>query len=343
MSEVATTTAAKLAVPSQPATVTAYFGQMFNDRPPLKIGSRTSPMAMSQARQVQAMLAEVTPDTPTEIVGIETSGDKWMGDLAQLGGKGAFLKEIDRHLIMGGIDIAVHCMKDVPGDVPMPEGTLWAAYLAREDVHDVAVFREGSQYVSLEDVPPGTPIGTSAVRRKAQLLKYRPDLHVDRIRGNVNSRLARLDTEKQFEALVLARSGLRRIGMEHRATEVLPLEIMCPPVGAGVIGLQCRTGDSAIAELLRLLDHPETRTHITAERTMLSGLQGHCNSPIAGHATTTPDGQLSLHGMVFTREGGKFAYAHEWDAPERPAELGAFVSATLLRKGARGIIDGIPH
>ncbi|WP_211301600.1 hydroxymethylbilane synthase [Murinocardiopsis flavida] len=323
--------------------MTDYLGRMLADRPALKIGSRTSPMAMSQARQVKAMLAELTPDTPTEIVGIETSGDKWMGDLAELGGKGAFLKEIDRHLVMGGIDVAVHCMKDVPGDVPMPDGTAFAAYLERDDVHDVAVFREGSPYSSLDEVPPGTPIGTSAVRRKAQLLRYRPDLHVDRIRGNVNSRVARLDETKQFEALVLARTGLHRVGMQHRITQVLPTDLMCPPIGAGVIGLQCRTSDQAIAELLRLLDHPETRTHVTAERTMLHGLRGHCNSPIAGHATTTRDGQLSLRGMVFTREGGTFAYAQEWDSTDRPAELGAFVSATLLRKGARGIIDGIPH
>src|SRR5690606_5956169 len=126
-----------------------------------------------------------------EVVGIETSGDQWMGDLAALGGKGAFLKEIDRHLVMGGVDLAVHAMKDVPGDVPMPEGTMFAAYLPREDVHDVLVVREGSKYRALEEMPAGTRIGTSAVRRKAQLLKHRPDLHVDRIRGNVNSRIAK--------------------------------------------------------------------------------------------------------------------------------------------------------
>jgi hydroxymethylbilane synthase len=241
---------------------------------------------------------------------------------------------------MGGIDVAVHCLKDVPGDTPMPDGTTFAAYLPREDVHDVVLFPAGSPYHSLDELPAGARIGTSAVRRKAQILRKRPDLHVDRIRGNVNSRIARFDTEGRFDAMVLARAGLRRIGMEHRAVEVLPLDVMCPAVGAGVIGLQCRTADTGTVELLRLLDDPQTRTHITAERTMLHGLQGHCNSPIAGHCTTTADGQLSLLGMVFSREGGRFAYAQEWDTPNHAHELGAYVAATLARKGARELIAG---
>ncbi|WP_159941214.1 MULTISPECIES: hydroxymethylbilane synthase [unclassified Nocardiopsis] len=315
---------------------------MPTDRPPLRIGSRTSPMAMAQARLVQNLIAEAA-DVPAEIVGVETSGDRWTGDLAELGGKGAFLKEIDRHLVMGGIDIAVHAMKDVPGDVPAPEGTAFAAYLPREDVRDVLVVREGSPYGSLAEMPPGTRIGTSAVRRKAQLLRHRPDLHVDRLRGNVNSRLSRMDSEEGFEAVILNASGLHRVRLEHRITEFIAPEIMTPAVGSGVIGVRCRTADSHIAGLLRLLDDPETRTWVTAERTMLSGLQGHCNSPIAGHCHTAADGRLSLVGSVFTHEGEQFVQAHARDGVERPAELGAFVAATLLRKGARGVIDGIPH
>ncbi|MDA2805689.1 hydroxymethylbilane synthase [Nocardiopsis suaedae] len=345
MSEIVTTrqqTPGDLQRLDEAPTPAEYLGRMLSDRPALRIGTRTSPMAMAQAGTVQRLLDE-RAGVASEIVGISTSGDQWMGDLSKLGGKGAFLKQIERALVMGHVDIAVHAMKDVPGDVPLAEGTALAAYLPREDVHDVLVVREGSKYRSLDEMPPGTRIGTSAVRRKAQLLKHRPDLHVDRLRGNVNSRIAKLDAEAQFEAIVLNASGLRRTGLEHRATEVLSTDIMCPPVGSGVVGVQCRTADTAIAEALRLLDDPMTRTLITAERTMLHGLQGHCNSPIAGHATMTGDGQLSLKGMVFTREGGKFAYAQEWDAPDRAAELGAYVAAVLLRKGARGIIDGIPH
>ncbi|MDT0302882.1 hydroxymethylbilane synthase [Streptomonospora wellingtoniae] len=315
---------------------------MLSDRPALRIGSRTSPMAMSMARTVADQVAKFA-DVAVEHVGIRTTGDQWMGDLSKLGGKGAFLKQIERALLMGEIDVAIHAMKDVPGDVPMPEGTAFAAYTARTDVRDVLVARKGSPYASLDEMPPGTRIGTSSVRRKAQLLKHRPDLHVDRIRGNADARIARLDEKGEFEALVLNRSGLDHVGLAHRASEVLPTEVMCPPVGAGVVGVQCRTADTAICELLRMVDDPVTRTHVSAERTMLHMLQGHCNSPIAGHAHTTPDGQLSLLGMVFTREGGRFAYSQEWDSCERPGELGAYVAADLLRKGARGIIDGIPH
>ncbi|MDA0564534.1 hydroxymethylbilane synthase [Streptomonospora sp. S1-112] len=316
---------------------------MLSDRPPLRIGSRTSPMAMSMARAVADTITSVIPDLKIEHVGIRTTGDQWMGDLSKLGGKGAFLKQVERALVMGAVDVAVHAMKDVPGDVPLAEGTAFAAYLPRTDVRDVLVVREGSKYRTLEEMPPGTRIGTSAVRRKAQLLRHRPDLHVDRIRGNADARIARLDERGEYEALVLNASGLGHVGLAHRATEVLPTEVMCPPVGAGVVGAQVRTADTGVCELLRLVDDPVTRIHVTAERTMLHGLRGHCNSPIAGHASTTRDGQLSLMGMVFTREGGRFAYSHEWDSVDRPAELGAYVAADLLRKGARGIIDGIPH
>ncbi|WP_433179051.1 hydroxymethylbilane synthase [Actinoallomurus sp. CA-150999] len=309
----------------------------------IRIGSRTSPMALAQANQVRDLLTGQVDGLEAEIVGIQTSGDRWQGDLAELGGKSAFLKEIDRHLLSGDIDIAVHCMKDVPGDVPLPEGTAFAAYLEREDAHDVIVFPSGSPYGSVDELPAGARVATSAVRRKAQILRVRPDLRVDRIRGNVNSRLARFDTEQQFDAMILARAGLRRIGMEDRVGQVLPVETMCPAIGAGVIGVQCRTADTGVMELVRLLDHAETRTHVTAERTMLQDLQGHCNSPIAGHCTTAGDGRLSLIGMVFSPDGGTFAYAHEWDKPDRAPELGAYVAATLVRKGAHDIIGGIPH
>lgn len=330
------------AVMPSPAPVAVYRGRVLSGRR-LRLGSRTSPMAMAQAHLVRDLLAGQVDGLDVEIVGIQTSGDAWRGDLAQLGGKGAFLKEIDKALVTGQIDMAVHCLKDVPGDVPLAPGTVIAAYLPREDVRDVVVFPTGSKYSHLDDLPPGSKIATSAVRRKAQLLRVRPDLHVDRIRGNVDTRLARLDAEQRFGAMILAGAGLRRIGMEHRADQVLSLEEMCPAVGAGIICLHVRETDEALVELARLLDDPVTRVHATAERTMLHSLRGHCNSPIAGHCTTTPDGQLSLLGMVFSREGGTFAYAHEWDTPDRAPELGAFVAATLARKGARAIIDGIPH
>lgn len=323
------------------ATGAGYLAEGLSGRK-ITLGSRTSPMAMAQARMVAGLLGELLPGTAVDIDPIETSADQWSGDLAALGGKGAFIKEIDRALLMGKVDVAVHCMKDVPGDIPLPPGLVFAAYLPRDDVRDCVVFPALSPCKSLDDVSTGSRIGSSSVRRKAQLGRLRPDLAVHRIRGNVNSRIARLDNG-EFDALILARAGLARVGMETRISETLETETMCPPVGAGVIGLQCRADDLGITELLRVLDDADARTHVTAERTMLHGLQGHCNSPIAGHCTTTPDGQLALRGMVFTRDGGEFAHAMEWGPVNKPAELGAYIAGVLLKKGARDLIMGIPH
>jgi hydroxymethylbilane synthase len=331
--------AATQPAPVLPAAV-GYLSPLVNG--PLRLGSRTSPMAIAQARHVCALLTALLPGLEVEVKGITTSADQWDGDLAALGGKGAFVKEIDRALLTGEIDAAVHCMKDVPGDVPLPAGVVFAAYLPRQDIRDCLALPASSDRTALASLPPGSRIGTSSVRRRAQLAQLRPDIAVHRIRGNVNSRLARLD-EGVFDALVLARAGLARIGMENRAAETFDASVICPAVGAGVIGIQCRTGDKGITELLRLLDDANTRTHVTAERTMLHGLQGHCNSPIAGHCSTTPDGQLALRGMVFTRDGGEFAHAMEWGPASQPAELGAYIAGVLLRKGARDLIMGIPH
>lgn len=306
----------------------------------LRLGGRTSHLARAYSRRVIDALTAVVPGLEIEYVPIETSADRHKGDLSELGGKGLFMKEIDKALMMGQIDAAVHCMKDVPGDVPLPKGLVFAAYLERDDVRDAVVLPEGSKYSKISELPPGARIGTSAVRRKAQLLRRRPDLNVQRFRGNVVPRLTRLDEEHQVDALVLAHSGLVKVDMDHRISQVLSMEEMCPAIGAGVVGVQCRKADEGIVELLQVIDHAETRTHILAERTMLHALQGHCNSPIAGHCHTTDDGQLSLIGMVFSRDGATFAYAHEWDTPDHAYELGAFVAANLTRKNARGIIAG---
>jgi hydroxymethylbilane synthase len=323
------------------APATTYLSGLVGERK-LRLGSRTSPMAMAQAQQVAALLTTLVPGLDVAVTAIATSADQWAGDLAALGGKGAFTKTIDRALLLGEIDAAVHCVKDVPGDVPLPDGLAFAAYLPREDIRDCLVFPLGSGRATLDDLPAGARIGTSSVRRKAQLGRHRPDLAVHRIRGNVNSRLLRLDAG-EFDALVLARAGLARIGMVGRAAETFDTDVMCPAVGAGVIGIQCRVADKGLLEVLRMLDNEPARIHVSAERTMLHCLQGHCNSPIAGFCSTTPDGQLALRGMVFTRDGGEFVHAMEWGRLHQPAELGAYVAGVLLRKGARDLINGIPH
>lgn len=300
----------------------------------IKIGTRASPMAVHQAEQVAADLHSHAPDVSVELIKITTSGDMWLGDLAKLGGKGAFVRDIDRALLAEEVDLAVHCLKDVPGDVPPPAGTTFAAYLAREDIRDAAITRTGTR---LADLPEGAVVGTSSVRRAAQIRLRFPHLAIAPLRGNANTRLARLD-EGHFDAIVLAMSGLHRLGLTDRVSEILALEVMCPPIGAGIIVLQCRTADRQIRRLAGQLADVEATRHATAERTMLHTLQGHCNSPIAGYASTEPHGALSLRAMVFSLDGSQWHDAHEWGTADDPAALGVSVGAALLRKGARNLI-----
>ncbi|MFD9600182.1 hydroxymethylbilane synthase [Streptomyces sp. NPDC059970] len=314
----------------------------------LRIGTRSSPMALAQVEQVSGLLRKIEPDLDIEVVPVTTEADKWQGDLAQLGGKGLFVKEIDTMLQRGQVDMAVHCIKDVPGDVPMPRGLIFAAYLPREEVRDVLLFPEGSDAQTLDDLPAGAAVATSAVRRKAQINRVRPDLSIVRVRGAIGSRVEKLDGKRKvdtkLDAMILARAGLERLGIAHRGRQVFTVDEVLPAVGAGALGLECRKDDDAVAYLLQQLNHEKTMTEITAERVMLHGLRGHCNSPIAGYCTTDPDGQLSLRGMVFSRDGSKFVHAHFWgESLNDPAVLGSRVCAELLRQGARDIIEGIPH
>ncbi|WP_205718692.1 hydroxymethylbilane synthase [Actinomadura sp. WMMA1423] len=325
-------------VPAESAAVERAFSWSGGGGGALRLGTRTSPLAMTQARGVAARLQGLA-DVRIEVVGIQTSGDRHRGNLGELGGKGAFMREIDRALLTGAVDVAVHCLKDVPGDVPRPEGLVFAAYVERDDTADVMLFPMAGKVRCLADLGPGARVGTSAVRRRAQLGKIRPDLRVEYLRGNVNSRLGRLDAGEDFDAIVLARASLARLGIERPGEE---LDIL-PAVGAGVLAVDCRRTDSDVVELVRLLDDRVTRQCVSAERAMLHGLQGHCNSPIAGHARLERDGQLSLRGMVFTRDGSRFVHSQEWSAPGKGEDLGAYVAGDLLRKGARDLIAGISH
>jgi hydroxymethylbilane synthase len=292
-------------------------------------------MAMAQVARVRAELAAARPGVVTEVVPVTTSGDRWPGDLAKLGGKGAFTKEVDAALLAGRADVAVHCVKDVPADRPLPAGTVFAACLRRDDVRDALVDRAGR---TLDELPAGTRIGTSSVRRTAQLAASHPHLRCVPLRGNVNRRLAKLDAG-EVDALLLAVSGLRRIGAGERVSQVLSVEEMCPPVGAGTLVLQCREDDAAVIEAVSALGDPDAWRETTAERTLLHVLQGHCNSPIAGCARVGPDGRLSLWGRVFSPDGKRVLDAHEGAGPLDPATLGTSVAVALLRQGAREVID----
>ncbi|MFD7712762.1 hydroxymethylbilane synthase [Streptomyces sp. NPDC059785] len=305
----------------------------------IRIVSRDSPMALAQVERVRAELAALHPEIRTAVVPVKTTGDKWMGDLAQVEGKGAFTKEVDAALLEGRADLAVHCVKDVPADRPLPAGTVFAAFLKRDDVRDALVHPD---HVALDDLPAGSRIGTSSVRRIAQLAASHPHLTCVPMRGNANRRLEKL-AAGEADALLLAVSGLQRIDREDVITEILSTEVMTPPIGAGILALQCREDDTDLIDTVSDLGHPDTHREATAERMFLHVLQGHCNSPIAGHARAARNGDLSLRACVFTPDGKTVLNAHEWAGPLDPATLGTSVAVALLRQGARNLIDSIAH
>jgi hydroxymethylbilane synthase len=283
---------------------------------------------------VKTLIEKAAPGIVVEICGMTTAADQWQGELAVLGGKGHFVKEIDQALIAGRVDIAVHCLKDVPGDVPLAAGTAFGCFLKRDDPSDIVVTRDG---MPLADFPAGSKLGTGAVRRRAQLAKHRPDLRTERLRGLVGTRLGRLDSG-EFDGMVLALAGLQRLGETGRPFEVLPPDFMLSAVGAGVIVVQARVVDAPVMSLLEEFNDTETARHMDAERAMLHALQGHCNSPIAGRCLTLPDGQLEMRGMVFNRDGSRFVESCETGDPNDAATLGFIVAADLLKQGARKLI-----
>jgi hydroxymethylbilane synthase len=305
----------------------------------IRIVTRDSPMALAQVERVRAELTALHPGIATEVIPVKTTGDRWMGDLSLVEGKGAFTKEVDAALLAGEADLAVHCAKDVPADRPLPAGTTFAAFLKRDDIRDALIHPGG---LTLDELPAGTRIGTSSVRRIAQLAVSHPELECVPFRGNANRRLEKL-AAGEADALLLAASGLERIGRADVITDLLPPETMCPPIGAGILALQCREDDTTLIDTISDLGHPDTHREATAERMFLHVLQGHCNSPIAGYATSRPNGDLSLRACVFTPDGKTVLNAHEWAGLLNPADLGASVALALLRQGARELIDSIAH
>ncbi|WP_405443572.1 hydroxymethylbilane synthase [Streptomyces avidinii] len=306
---------------------------------PIRIVSRDSPMALAQVERVRAELAALHPGIETTVLPVKTTGDMWMGDLSQVEGKGAFTKEVDAAILAGEADLAVHCVKDVPADRPLPAGTVFAAFLERDDIRDALIHPEG---LTLDRLPPGTRIGTSSVRRIAQLAAAHPHLECVPMRGNANRRLEKL-AAGEADALLLAVAGLHRIGRADVITEIIPVDTLMPPIGAGVLALQCREDDAVLIDTVSALGHPDTHRETIAERMLLHVLQGHCNSPIAGYARAERGGDLSLRACVFSPDGKVVLNAHEWAGRLDPATLGTSVAVALLRQGARELIDSIPH
>jgi hydroxymethylbilane synthase len=304
-------------------------------RSSLVIGTRGSRLALWQAEWIQARLKAIAPDVSVTLQTIKTSGDRFTDvPLAMIGGKGLFVKEIEEALLKGEIDLAVHSMKDVP--TVLPDGLEILCVPPREDPHDVLISRDA---VPLGRLPQGARVGTSSLRRQSQLLHHRPDLQIKMLRGNLDTRLRKL-REDGFEAIVLAAAGLRRMGWLDQVTEYLPFEVSLPAIGQGALGLEGRRDDHFVRELVKELEHPPTRTAVTAERALLARLEGGCQVPIAAHALLTGE-TLTMDGVIASVDGRQLLRERIDGVRSDAQALGTRLAERLLAKGGDRILAAI--
>ena len=300
---------------------------------PLRIATRNSPLARWQAEHVAYRLQQAQPDLRVELVGMLTQGDKILDSpLAKVGGKGLFVKELELGLLEGRADLAVHSMKDVP--VEFPTGLGLAAILARDDPRDAFVSRHFSHPDAL---PVKARIGTSSLRRQCQLAARYPQWQILSLRGNVNRRLAKLDSG-EFDAIILAAAGLNRLGLQERITLALEPECSLPAIGQGAIGVECRLDDARTRELLAALNDPTTQTCVMAERAFNARLQGGCQAPIAAHALLEAPDQLWLRGLVGEPDGSVIIAGDLRGSAMAAESLGATLAGQLLERGADPIL-----
>jgi hydroxymethylbilane synthase len=305
------------------------------------IGTRGSRLALWQAEWVKSELQRMNPGLEVELNKIKTTGDKILDvPLAKVGGKGLFVKEIEEALLRGEADLAVHSMKDVPTE--FPEGLHLAVICEREDPRDAFISRieNGTFAISgFGDLAEGASVGTSSLRRSCQLLHRRPDLKIMQLRGNLDTRLRKLD-EKEFDAIILAAAGVKRLGWAQRITEVLAPEISLPAIGQGAIGIECRTGDGFINDLIAPLNHAGTAVCVRGERACLKRLEGGCQVPIAAYARLS-GGMLVIDGLVGSVSGDRLVRSHFEGKPEESEALGKRLAEDLLSNGADKILTEV--
>ncbi|GAB2720537.1 hydroxymethylbilane synthase [Paenibacillus thermoaerophilus] len=300
------------------------------------VGSRQSALALTQTGQVvdrlKAELESMGIECQIEIKKIVTKGDRILDvTLSKVGGKGLFVKEIEQAMLDGEIDIAVHSMKDMPSE--LPDGLTIGAVPEREDPRDCLVAAGG---VKLDDLPAGARIGTSSLRRTSQLKAYRGDLSIEFMRGNIDSRLRKLETEG-FDAIMLAAAGLHRMGWGDRITQYVDTDICLPNVGQGALGIQCRADNDWIREVLARIHHEPTARAVTAERSFMARLDGGCHTPMGAYARELADGRLKLEGMVGSPDGSRII--RESVEGGDPAQLGILLAERLLEQGADVILE----
>jgi hydroxymethylbilane synthase len=300
---------------------------------PIVIGTRGSQLALWQANWVRSAITKQFPDLGVELEIIKTKGDKILDvALAKVGGKGLFVKEIEEALLSDRIDVAVHSMKDMPADIPA--GLCIGAVPERENPLDVLITRNGEP---LSALPQGARVGTSSLRRGAQLRYRRPDIRICTLRGNLDTRLRKLETEN-LDAIVLAAAGVRRMGLAERVSEYLPADVMLPAVGQGALCIEVRRDDSRIAPLADALDHAATRTVVTGERAFLKRLEGGCQVPIAAHGTLEGE-VLSLTGLVAAVDGKTRIRQTCSGSAAAPETIGIELAEQLLTLGAQEILE----
>jgi hydroxymethylbilane synthase len=300
----------------------------------MRIGTRGSLLAKWQAEHVRKLLFQIA-GVETEIVIIKTSGDKLaQAPLTQIGGKGVFIKELEEALIDGTVDLAVHSVKDVPTETP--SRLFFPAVLRRDDVRDCIVSRTGGGLSSLRE---GARVGTSSLRRQAQLRRLRKDLDLRDLRGNVDTRLRKVESG-EYEAVVVAKAGLDRLGLAHRISEILAPEICLPAVGQGAIAIESRTTEPEISNVLAKLDDLETRNAVVAERSLLAELHGGCQVPLGAWARMERN-ELILEACVVSIDGLEYVRERASGSPEQAAELGKEVAHRLLNGGAGQILEQV--
>lgn len=304
-------------------------------RTTLVLGTRASKLALQQSEWFQAQVQAIAPDITVRLTRIQTSGDKIVDvPLAKIGGKGLFVKEIEEALLSGDIDFAVHSMKDVP--TQLPDGLEILCVPPREDSRDALISRTGCRF---EELPVGARVGSSSLRRQSQFLHARPDLRIEMLRGNLDTRLKKLK-EGQFDAIILAAAGLRRLGWTEEITEYLDPQLCLPAIGQGALGIEGRSNDQFVRSILSRLTHPPTQVAVTAERALLHRLEGGCQVPIAAYATLTND-QVHLEGLVASVDGKTVIRDAVQGTRAEAQVLGTRLAERLLARGADKILGEI--
>jgi hydroxymethylbilane synthase len=301
----------------------------------LKIGTRGSPLALFQANWVKEQLIDAHPDLKVSLIKIKTTGDKIQeAPLAKIGGKGLFVKEIEEALIQRRIDLAVHSIKDVP--TQFPEGLHLSVITKREDPRDVLISREGK---TLRELPRGARIGTSSLRRQAQLLHYRSDFELVPLRGNLDTRLKKLQT-MDLDGIILAHAGVKRLGLEEKVTEIISADICLPAIGQGALGIETRQDDRQIEGKIAFLNDRDSRIAVSAERSFLKKLEGGCQVPVAAYARTA-GATLQIDGLVGTIDGREILRERVEGRVGEAESLGNTLADILLSKGAKAILDEV--